>query len=147
MSVQIEIDRRSLSKLDDRMEFVSKYYPKEVYRMLVSILFDIKLLAQKKIKKDKHIVTGRLRNSIYVKTKNQQFAKRASNRKIYSDNIGNAFDADLNVYLRDFEGAVGTNVEYAKYIEDMDSFLEFALKNVDREKRVRQTIERVKRKL
>ena len=147
MSVRIEIDIESFKNLDSRFEYIKKYFHNEVFRIIISILFDIKLIAQRKIKKDQHIVTSRLRNSIFVKSKNQKQATRAGNKKIYSDNKGSSFNADLNVSLLEFEGAVGTNVEYAQKIEDLDSYLEYALKNVDANKRIRESVARVKKKL
>ncbi len=147
MSVSINVDPISFKKLDKRFKLLGKHYPEETYRAIVSILFDIKLIAQRKIKKDGHIVTGRLRNSIFVKTPKQKFAKRAGNRKIYTDNEGRGFSGDLNINLKETEGAVGTNVVYAQKIEDLDSYIEYGVKNVDVNKRLRRIPEAARRKM
>lgn len=147
MSVQISLDPISHKKLDKRFRILEKAYPEETFRAVVAILFDIKRLAQVKIKRDGHIVTSRLRNSIFVKTIRQKFANRQSNKRIYSDAIGNSFDGNININLKDFEGAVGTNVIYGQKIEDLDSYLEWGARNVDVHKRFRQIPERVNKKL
>jgi hypothetical protein len=147
MSVQISVDPVSFKKLDKRFKLLGKHYPEETFRAMVSLLFDMKLMAQRKIKKDGHIVTSRLRNSIFVKTPKQKFASRAGNKQIYSDNEGNSFGGDLNVRLRNFEGAVGTNVIYGQKIENLDSYLEYAAKNVDVNKRLRQIPENARKKI
>lgn len=184
MSVQISIDPVSFKKLDKRFKLLGKHYPEETYRAIVKILFDMKLLAQRKLKKDDHIVTSRLRNSIFVKTPGQKFASRSGNQKRYSDNKGKGFNADLNIRLKEFEGAIGTNVQYAGDIEfgrpartivaknakalafrpkgstttifrkrvfqpalSASSFIEYAAKNVDVNKRFRQIAENARRKI
>lgn len=117
MAVEMKIDPISLNKLNKRFKLLSKAYPEETFRAIVSILFDIKLLAQKNIKENGSIVTSRLRNSIFVKTPKQKFAKRVGNKKTYNDKNGKSYNSELSVKLRGFEGAVGTNVEYAIGIE------------------------------
>ena len=50
----------------------------------------------------------------------------------YQDNNGQTFNAQLrSVSLSKDDIAVGTNVEYAPKIEHQDSFLYWAMKNVD----------------
>jgi hypothetical protein len=157
MTVSIKVDPVSFKKLNKRFNLLGIHYPRETYRAVVSILFDMKLIAQRKLKSDGHIVTGRLRNSIFVKTPKQQFANRSGNRARYSfpggiDKNGRKVpggqgNADLNVNLRQFEGAVGTNVVYAQKIEDLDSYIEYASKNVDVNKRLRQIPENARKKI
>jgi len=116
MGVDLKLDpiserafKKNLKQLDN--------YPKEVFRSIVSILFDIRTAAQNRLKENGNIVTGRLRNSLFVKTPNQIHAKRASNALSYSYK-GGSEKRSLDVALRGFEGAVGTNVEYASSIEN-----------------------------
>jgi hypothetical protein len=125
---------------------MEKHYPEETYRAIVAILFDMKLIAQRKIKKDKHIITSRLRNSLFVKTPKQKHAKRATNKRVYSFAGGTGLRF-LGVNLKKHEGAFGTNVIYAKFIENMDSFIEYAAKTVDVNKRFRQIPERANKKI
>ena len=148
MSVKIEMDKASLNKLNKRLKLMGKHFPEETFRGLAAVMLEIKRLAQVKIKKDDHIVTSRLRNSIFVKTKGQKFVKTAGNQKRYSDNKGKSFNADLNVPLKKFEGAVGTNVIYAQKIEDLDSFLQHGVNNVNIDKEIkkveRQALNKIK---
>ena len=132
--VELEIDKASLKNLNKNMDIIKKEYPKEAWKMVVKMLFDMKFLAQQKLKGDKHIVTSRLRNSIVVKT-----PKRSESDDLnYQDNKGNSFDADLkSVKLEQDEGVFGTNVEYAGKIEFLyDSFIYWASKHVNVRKRV-----------
>ena len=103
---------------------------------LMKFLFQIKLLAQQKLKSDGHIITSRLRNSIYVQTPNQQYASQSNNSPSYSDDKGGTFDAEMKgIGLQSNEGAVGTNVNYANKIEfDYDSFLYWGMKHADVDK-------------
>lgn len=133
----MKVDPISERKLKKSFKTLSKAYPEEMFRAIVAILFDIKLIAQKKIKADGHIVTSRLRNSIFVKTIKQKFAKKSTNSMAYSFSGGSA-NRDLSVNLRTNEGAVGTNVVYAQKIEDLDSYLEYGVKMVNVDKRFQQ---------
>lgn len=123
---QSEINlQRQFKKLDENSN--------NAYRGVVKLLFQIKTIAQQKLKSDKHIITSRLRNSIYVQTPNQEFAKQNGNEPRYSDNIGNSYDAEIKgVAVQKQEGIVGTNVKYAPEIEFMnDSFLYYGMKHAD----------------
>ncbi len=137
MGVTIKVDPISFKRLNKRFKLMGKAYPEETFRAIVAILFDMKLIAQRKIKADGHIVTSRLRNSLFVKTLKQKFAKRSTNKKPYTFQ-GGAANRDLSVVLDNQSGAVGTNVVYAKKIEDLDSYLEYAAKTVDVNKRFRE---------
>ena len=147
MSATIQVDPISAKRLNKRFKKLSTAYPEETFRAIVKILFDIKLIAQKKIKADGHIVTSRLRNSLFVKTPNQKFAKRSTNKKTYNDNDGKSFDGDLNINLRGAEGAVGTNVVYARKIEKLDSYLGYAAKTVNVNKRLQEIPNAVQKKI
>jgi hypothetical protein len=146
MAVEMTIDPVSFKKLNKRFKLMGKHYPEETYRAIVKILFDMKLIAQRKIKADKHIVTARLRNSLFVKTIKQKFANRATNKKGYTF-TGGSGDRDLNVKLRNDEGAFGTNVIYGQKIEDLDSFIEYAVQTVDVNKRLREVPEAANKKI
>jgi hypothetical protein len=125
---------------------MEKHYPEETFKAIVAILFDIKLIAQRKIKSDGHIVTSRLRNSLFVKTIKQKFANRATNKRGYSFQGGSS-DRDLSVNLKNQQGAVGTNVIYGNKIEKLDSYLEHAARTVDVNKRFREIPGRANKKI
>ena len=112
----LEFQKQSYLNLNKQMEKLSKIAPEKAFKMLVQLLFDIKFLAQQKLKSDRHIDTSRLRNSIYVKTLGQKFAKKSNNSETYTVK-GKSYSSDFNIALTDKEGAVGTNVEYADAIE------------------------------
>ena len=135
----IELEQASKANFDKQVKKLSKLAPEAAFKGLVRLLFDIKTLAQNKLKFDRHIVTSRLRNSLYVKTLGQKYANLKDNDGNYSDIKGNSFDQDFIAELTEMEGAIGTNVEYAPNIEYMyDSFLYWALKNADVDKRGRE---------
>jgi hypothetical protein len=108
----VEFSYQEKQKLDRTFEVIKKEIPAATYEALVAFLFNVKSLAQNRLKDRKHIVTSRLRNSIYV----QSTAKRQDN-KTYSDKRGNSFNGEINVPLKKHEAAVGTNVEYALSVE------------------------------
>jgi len=159
MGVKLNVDTASQKQLSSKFRLMGTLYPEEVFRAIVEILFDIKLIAQKKIKSDKHIVTSRLRNSFFVKTPRQIFAKRSSNSRSYTYpggkdkrnpkifHEGGSGDRGLNTTLHGAEGAVGTNVIYGEKIEKLDSFLGHAVNSVDYNKRFNQAAKRVEKKL
>lgn len=120
------LTEESKKNLDAQFNKLKEKAPHSVTMGIVKMLFDIKFLAQNKLKADRHIVTSRLRNSLYVqintdyltakKVYDQQSAK-GGNSETYSDNEGKSYNSELNVELNKNQGAVGTNVEYAAAIE------------------------------
>lgn len=114
--VTFELEAASKRNLDKQLGKLKKQAPKTVFKGLVQFLFDIKTLAQLKLKRDGHIITSRLRNSLFVKTLNQIYAKRGGNKDNYSAE-GKTYKSDLDVKLKEGEAAIGTNVEYAGAIE------------------------------
>lgn len=113
MKGQIEIDSRSFDALNKNFDEVKKKIPEFTYRSLVAFLFNAKSLAQNRLKDHKHIITSRLRNSIYVKSNS-----KLQDNKQYTDSNGKSYSAELEtVSLKDKEAAIGTNVEYAAAIE------------------------------
>lgn len=133
----IQVGQNDQRKLFKNMDTVKVNIPRMCYAGIVAFLFTAKMNAMNKIKADKHIVTSRLRNSIYVKTAVQTAEigttlKIPIDKPIYGDNEGNRYDADLTtVELKDNEAAFGTNVEYAEKIERLDSFIYWGFQNAD----------------
>lgn len=168
--VTFELTEQSKRNIDLQMGKLKQLAPETAKKGMFKLLFDIKALAQNKLKSDSHIVTSRLRNSLYVQAGDQQYQNGTDNSETYSDTAGKSYSRKLDVALTDNEGAVGTNVEYAGAIEfgygahtievknakvlgtpkagffgkkvqhpgfKGDSFLWWALKNVDLNKRWR----------
>jgi hypothetical protein len=136
MSVTFELEKSGLRNLSNQFGIIKKRYPEKTFEMIVKLLFDIKFLAQKKLRKDKHIVTSRLRNSIYVQTVEGKLSDKPLNRPTYTDKEGNQYKSGIDVSLKGEEGAIGTNVIYAGKIERIDSFIYWGTKHVNVEKRV-----------
>ena len=131
MSVEIKIDKATQRRLNESLKGLENI---DFFEATVNALFRIKALAQLRLTEKSHIVTSRLKNSIYVKTPNQKHANRSNNNRRYTDNEGRGFDADLTtVNLDKNEGAVGTNVEYAGKIERMDSYIYWGAKNIQKD--------------
>lgn len=116
MSIQIEIDKASFDNIQRQFEALRAGGVSSGYRAIVKVLFKIKSEAQLRLTGRGHIVSSRLKNSIYVKTKKPTLT--ANNQLTYSDSQGKSYKSDLStVSVGDLEGAVGTNVEYAPAIE------------------------------
>jgi len=130
MSVEIKLDQGSLKNLNRQFDKLKVGVDRSAYSALIKVLVKIRSEAQLRLKGRGHIVTSRLINSIYVKAKNPE--NIPDNSLIYSDNEGQTFNRELrSVRVSDVEGAVGTNVEYGEKIEFMDSYIYWAMKNVD----------------
>lgn len=169
--VTIELTEQSKKNIDLQMAKLKKLAPEAAKKGMFKLLFDIKALAQNKLKSDRHIQTSRLRNSLYVQAGETKYQQGPDNSETYSDTAGKSYSRKLDVDLTNNEGAVGTNVEYAGAIEygygphtieaknfpvlgnkkvgffgkkvqhpgfAGDSFLWWALKNVDLNKRWRE---------
>jgi hypothetical protein len=133
----IVLMEQSKKNMFAQMDKLKKTGKESMMKGIVKILFDIKALAQLKLKYDQHIVTSRLRNSIYVQTKKGE--QTSTNDITYTDNTKKSYSSKLDIELNENEGAVGTNVNYAEKIEFLyDSFLYWAAKNVDLNKRWRE---------
>ncbi len=85
--VTMELTEQSKINLDLQLKKLNKLGSEAAYNGLIKILFDIKALAQNKLKYDKHIITSRLRNSIYVQTPKKTTI--GNNSETYTDNNGN----------------------------------------------------------
>jgi len=112
----LQFQKESYLNFNKQMDELKKMAPSKAFKMIVRLLYDMKLLAQQKLKSDRHIDTSRLRNSIYIKTLGQKFAK-SNNSESYTDKGGKSYSKDFHVGLNENEGAIGTNVEYAPAIE------------------------------
>ena len=119
MGVQIEIDKVSQANLNKAIRGLADMEG-DFWKATVKVLFNIKALAQLRLTDRGHVVTSRLKNSIYVKTPKQEHAGAAENNSVnYRDKDGKTYNADLlTVSLGKQEGAVGTNVEYAAAVEN-----------------------------
>lgn len=125
MSVSLQIDKGNLDHIYKQFIILRATAPRSVYSALVKIAYKIRVEAQLRLRGKNHIVTSRLRNSLSV-------FKSGNMSIMYSDNNGKSFIAELNsVKVGINELAIGTNVEYAQKIENMDSFLGWAVRNVD----------------
>lgn len=128
MSATITLMDSSRKNFQERLQFLEKKTIAETYRAMVKFLTNAQTLAKNKLKSDRHIVTSRLRNSIYVKTFDRK------NEGTYRDNKGKTYNNRIEVKIAENEMAVGTNVEYAEKIEFLyDSFLYWGVKHSDAE--------------
>ena len=115
--VQIQLDQASKQNLDKQFQALGTTIAEAGPKAIFKALMKIKTTAQLYLVGRGHIVTSRLRNSIYVQMNNQKETSR--NKKSYKDRTGKSYNAELKTVslATDFEGAVGTNVEYAAGIE------------------------------
>jgi phage gpG-like protein len=108
----IGIDPRTMKHLLDQMEILKKDTVRSMYSALTKTAFKIKSEAQLRLTGRGHIITSRLKNSLFVKT------QTPVDSLSYSDGKGHSYSSDLStVKLGKDEIAVGTNVEYAASIE------------------------------
>ena len=141
MSAQIEVDSQSMERLKKQFDKLQKEGGRTAFDAITKIAFKIKAESQLRLKGCRHIITGRLRNSIYVKGQRPIYI--SGNAPTYSDDLGNTFQSDLKtVVLAETELAIGSNVDYAAKIETMDSFLYWAMRNVDIERSVQQDMQK-----
>ena len=129
----LELEQLGYLNLKKNIQKVRDNNNMSAMKGLMKFLFQIKLIAQLKLKSDEHIKTGRLWNSIYVQTPGQKFADKDGNKAQYADDEGENYDAEMKgIGLKHNEGAVGTNVVYSAKIEfDHDSYLYYAMKHAD----------------
>ena len=115
-NIQIGIDPRTMKHLSDQMDLVKKGAGESMYMALIKVAFKIKTEAQLRLTGRGHIITSRLKNSIFVK--GQKPITRPDNSLTYTDTKGKSYKSDLStVKLAANELAIGTNVEYAPAIE------------------------------
>lgn len=122
ITISISGVRSVIRNLNEYDEKINKAIKKA---MIKSALVDVETVAKQKLTRDGHIDTGRLRASIF--TAHSKFeGKKEKTTHRYRDTLGNAFTDTINVDLRFFEVKVGTVVEYAVYVEALDSFMYYA---------------------
>lgn len=139
MSVQITLDQASFAHLQKQLKLLQNTGKYGLFHALTKLAFKIKSEAQLRLKGRKHIVTARLVNSLYVQAKDPSKVTTNTNKATYSDKNNNTFNSQLlSVGLSDTELAVGTNVEYSGKVEQMDSYLYWAMRNVNVEQSVAQ---------
>lgn len=134
--VSIEIDQKSFDHLNKQMEVLKRGTPTSLYSAITKIGYKIQSEAQMRLRGKNHIVTSRLRNSLFVKTKSKDSLS-------YQDNKGGSFISDLrSITIKENDIAIGTNVEYAEKIENMDSYLQWATINVDISKSIQDDMQK-----
>jgi hypothetical protein len=130
--ISIEIDKASLANLERQFSLLGTTIDKASPKAIFKVLMKIRSYAMLRLTGRGHVVTSRLKNSIYVETGDPRINTELP--KTYTDESEppKSYNAELKtVRLKENEGAVGTNVEYGGKIEFMDSYLYWALKNVD----------------
>ena len=106
----IAVNLRDVGKINRRFKRMPKQLRQKLSNTIrQTAIVHIETVAKNKLTADKHIDTGRLRASIHTEYKG---TKRILPGKI-TDELG---------------CIVGTNVEYAKYVERIDSYLAYAFK-------------------
>lgn len=119
MSVQITLDQASLAHLQKQLKLLQDTGKYGLFHALTKVAFKIKTEAQTRLKGQRHIVTSRLVNSIYVQAKNPANVLKDNNKPTYSDKDNKTYSSQLiSVGLSDSELAVGSNVSYADAIEN-----------------------------
>ena len=101
-----------------------KRAPLAADKALVSTAIEARSAAQEHLNAFGHIVTSRLENSIYIKTKG--ITKIPDNSKSYSWDGGSG-SRDIGAVLNEGEIAIGTNVVYAEKIRKIDDFFSHAM--------------------
>lgn len=140
MSVRVNI--RGIRNIQRNSEQLEKDLTKAVHGAMVKgAMIDIETGAKKKITQDRHIDTGRLRASIHTTYGNKVIHN-------YNDMDGKSFEAMLDVRRKEFNVFVGTDVVYAKFIEQLDSFIYFAFKHAQPKiaKRIKREVQRALRR-
>lgn len=133
--VSIRLENKSIKETFSQLNHLAKLAPKEAFKGLKSIAIEIVNNAQNKLKSDRHIITGRLRNSITTYF-------RGKKKDTYKDDDGKTYSSKIALPLLESEVAAGTNVEYALDIEKKDSFLNHAI-NTTKGERVDKILKRV----
>jgi hypothetical protein len=130
MSATLTLDQGSKDHLNKQFRLLREAAPRSVYSAIMKVAYKIAADASQRIKGQQHVVTGRLRSSIFVKTKTK--ASQA-----YSDDFNKSFVSELpSIAIGLDEVAIGTNVEYAQKIESKYPFLSWAVANFDIQKSI-----------
>jgi len=130
--MRIELDQASFDNIQKQLNALKENGAKSTYHALLKVAFKVKTEAQLRLTGRGHIVTSRLKNSIFIKSKNMTGVLKNGNEITYTDNDGKSYSSDFECgSLEANEFAIGTNVIYGRKIEFGDSYLYWALKNVD----------------
>ena len=123
--LELTLDKASTDNVQKQLDILRANGEYGALKAIYMVAEKIVNEAKMRLRGQKHIVTSRLRNSIFVKTP-------VKTSKSYTDKEGRNFTAELfSVSLTDDQCAVGTNVEYAEKIENMDPFIAWAAYSAD----------------
>lgn len=112
MKLEVKFEEKDLSNVLGKLSKMVKENPVIAKEVLTLGGFGIETAAKQNVITD----TGRLKNSIHVRTNNQVGADggvSGGKSHSYSDEDGNSYTETLTVSLSDLEVAVGTDVVYA----------------------------------
>ncbi len=119
------IDKGAAGNINKQFDYLKSAGVNNAMKALYIVAEKIKNEAQMRLRGRLHIVTSRLRNSLFIKTPQMQALS-------YSDKNGKQFMSELiSVSLAPDELAIGTNVEYSEKIEALDSYLGWAVQSAD----------------
>lgn len=126
------VDQASIDNINRQFEALKVNGSASAYRALMKVAFKIKTEAQLRLTGRGHIITSRLKNSIFVNSKKMNDVLKQNNSLTYSDSNGKSYSSEFDSgTMEDNEFAIGTNVVYGRKIEFGDSYLYWALKNVN----------------
>jgi hypothetical protein len=115
--IKVDIPNKEIESLTKKLLKYGEDQSKKLKDNLNEAGINIESGAKEKITSDGHIDTGRLRSSIHYES------STVNNSFRYSDDGGNSFDGSLGVDPSEFEVYVGTNVDYAESVRQIDDFL------------------------
>jgi phage gpG-like protein len=118
MDIVTRISDGEVDKVLRKLNTMSEKVQQAVNKEIIASAFRIDAEAKGR----SPVRTGRLRSSIHIETK-----KTTSHD--YRDYNGKKFTGKLSVQIGDNSAVVGTNVEYAKKMEDRDGFLSISAEN------------------
>lgn len=124
MSMRVTV-RGSQNIINNMDAFKEKILKATRKAMLTTALVDIESGAKRKLTNDGHIDTGRLRASIHTAYPSVRGVTGQDTHN-YSDKYGTTYTSRLDVNSSEFKVVVGTNVKYAIFVENLDSFLFYA---------------------
>lgn len=119
----LTVNLRGVAKVQRKFKRMPKQLRRKISQTIrQTAIVKIETVAKNKLTTDKHIDTSRLRASIHTEwLGNRGF--------LYKDRFGKKFGGGLPGKITDELGClVGTNVEYARYVERTDSYLAYAYK-------------------
>ena len=96
--------------------------PEKAYDAILETAIEARSAAQEHIRAFDHIVTSRLINSLYIKSK-----KSVPNNSATYGWDGGSGNRDFGAVLQENEAAIGTNVIYADKIRKIDDYMQHAI--------------------